>query len=95
MKVIMRMSPSELIRGFALLVLLIVFGTGPVFAQVLVANDDSFGIPSGEPLVVEFYGILDNDILDGESAGENGATAELVSDVSHGALALNLDGSFS
>ena len=95
MKVIMRMSPAELIRGFALLVLLIVFGTGPVFAQVLVANDDSFGIPSGEPLVVEFYGILDNDILDGESAGENGATAELVSDVSHGALALNPDGSFS
>ena len=95
MKVVLRMSPSILIRGFSLLVLLIFFGTGPVLAQVLVAYDDSFGIPSGEPLVVEFYGILDNDILDGESAGENGATAELVSGVSHGSLALNPDGSFT
>ncbi len=95
MKVIMGMSPSVLFRGFALPVLLVVIGTGSVLAQALVANDDSFGIPSGEPLVVEFYGILDNDLLDGESAGENGATAELVADVSHGTLALNPDGSFS
>ncbi len=75
--------------------LLFLFGTGPTYAQTLVAFDDSFGIPFGEPLVVEFYGILDNDTLDDESAGENGATAELITDVSHGTLILNPDGSFN
>jgi len=92
---VIRMSPSIIIRGFIFLGLLILLGTGPAFAQDLVAFDDSFGIPFGEPLVVEFYGILDNDILDGESAGENGATAELVTDVDHGTLTLNPNGSFS
>ena len=95
MKVILRMPPSNFFHGFALLVLLILFGAVPVLAQVLVANEDSFGIPSGESLVVKFYGILENDILDGESAGETGATAELLSDVSYGTLALSPDGSFT
>ena len=90
-----RMSPSVMIRGFAFLGLLILFGAGSTHAQVLLAYDDSFSIPFGEPLVVEFYGVLENDILDDEAAGENGALAELVSDVSHGTLALNPDGSFS
>jgi hypothetical protein len=76
--------------GFALLVLA---RSAP--AQVLVANDDGFGIPYGETLVVEAFGVLDNDTLDGEAAGENGATAELVVDASHGTLELNPDGSFS
>jgi len=84
-----------MIRNFFFLGLLILFGSGSAFAQVLVAINDHFGIPFGEPLVVEFYGILDNDLLNGESAGENGATAELVTDVSHGTLALNPNGSFS
>ena len=92
---VIRMSSSSIIRGFAFLGLLIFFGTGPAYAQVLVAFDDSFGIPFGQPLVVEFYGILDNDTLDGESAGENGATAELVTGVNHGTLTLNPDGSFT
>jgi hypothetical protein len=90
-----RISSSIMIRGFAFLGFLILFGAGSTQAQVLVAYDDSFGIPFGEPLVVEFYGVLDNDLLDDESAGENGALAELVTDVSHGTLALNPDGSFS
>ena len=51
-------------------------------AQVLQAFDDAFGIPSDQWLVVDVPGILDNDLLDGESAGESGATAVLVSDVS-------------
>ncbi len=95
MKVVLRMSPSILIRGITLLILLIFVGAGPVLAQVLVANEDNFGVPFGEPLVVEFYGILDNDLLNDESAGENGATSELVSDVSHGTLTLNPNGSFT
>ena len=90
-----RMFPSFMICGFAFWGLLSLFGTGSVQAQVLVANDDSFSIPFGEPLVVEAFGILDNDLLDGEAAGENGATSELVTDVSHGTLTLNPDGSFS
>ncbi len=92
---VFRMSPSIIIRSFAFFWLLNLFGTGPTFAQDLVAFDDSFGIPFGKPLVVEFYGILENDILNGESAGENGATAELVTGVSHGALTLNPNGSFT
>jgi len=91
---VIRMSPSIIILGFAFLWLLNLFGTGPAFAQDLVAIDDSFGIPFGEPLVVEFYGILENDVLNGESAGEKGATAELVTDVDHGTLTLNPNGSF-
>ena len=90
-----RISQSFMIRGFAFLALLSLFGAGSVHAQVLEANDDSFGIPYGEPLLVEAFGVLDNDILDGQSAGENGATSELVTDVSHGILVLNTDGSFS
>ena len=90
-----RMPLSSMINGFAFLGILLLLGTGTAHAQVLVANDDNFSIPFGEPLVVECYGVLDNDILDGESAGENGTLAELVSDVSFGTLALNPDGSFS
>lgn len=70
-------------------------GVGPVTAQTLIANDDEYGIPFGEPLVIEAFGVLDNDTLDGETAGENGATADLVANVSHGVLALASDGSFS
>jgi VCBS repeat-containing protein len=64
-------------------------------AQVLVANDDSFAIPYGLPLEVEVFGVLDNDELDGENAGESGATAQVVSEVSHGTLVLDPKGSFT
>jgi hypothetical protein len=64
-------------------------------AQILLADDDEYGVPFAEPLMVEASGVLDNDTLDGEPAGENGATAELVSDVTYGTLTLNSDGSFS
>ena len=71
-------------------------------AQTLVVVDDHYGIPFGQPLQVEASGVLDNDTLDGEPAGENGATAELVIGPSHGIiqcpsdieLALCPDGSF-
>jgi hypothetical protein len=67
----------------------------PAVAQVLVAEDDSFAVRSDEALVVEAFGVLDNDLLDGEAAGENGATSHLVKDVRHGTLTLGSDGSFS
>ena len=67
----------------------------PASAQVLVANDDIFAIPYGLPLEVEAFGVLENDVLDGETAGESGATAHFVSDPSHGILALANDGSFT
>lgn len=75
--------------------LLVVLGAAPAGAQVLIANDDGFGVPYAASLAVEAFGVLENDTLDGEAAGESGATAELVSDVSHGALALASDGSFT
>jgi hypothetical protein len=75
--------------------LLLLFPVGALQAQVLTAYDDDFGIPFGISLQVDLFGILDNDILDGESAGESGATAELVSDAIHGTLTLNSNGSFT
>jgi VCBS repeat-containing protein len=75
--------------------LLVLAAAGPAHAQILLAEDDSFYVPLGEPLVIEASGILDNDTLDDESAGESGATAELVTDASHGTLALSSDGSFT
>ena len=75
--------------------LLLLLSARPAFAQVLIAHPDNYGIPFGEPLVIEFFGVLDNDTLDGEAAGDSGAKAELVTDVSFGSLHLALDGSFS
>ena len=93
----MMLSRSILNRGLVgFWALLVVANTGPAYAQVLLAEDDSYPVPLGETLVVEAFGVLDNDTLDGEAAGENGATVELVTDVANGTLELNLsDGSFS
>jgi hypothetical protein len=63
--------------------------------QTLVANDDIAGVPFGTPLEINAPGVLENDTLDGEPAWGGGAMAELISDVSHGTLALNSDGSFT
>ena len=51
--------------GLLCSMLMLVIGAGTAGAQVLVAHDDSYSIPYGEPLIVEFYGVLDNDLLDG------------------------------
>jgi hypothetical protein len=82
------------ITRYGLLFLLLISASSGQ-AQVLVANDDSYGIPIGGPLLVEAFGVLDNDTLDGASAGESGATAVLVTDVGHGTLELSADGSFT
>jgi hypothetical protein len=92
----MMLSRSILGRGLVgFWALLAVANAGPAYAQVLLAEDDSYEVPFGETLVIEAFGVLDNDTLDGEAAGENGATVELVTDVNHGTLALSPDGSFS
>ncbi len=83
---------TSIVFAYAILFVSIV---GSASAQVLVANDDEFSIPWGLSLVVEEFGVLENDTLDGENAGESGATAELVADTSHGTLALASDGSFT
>jgi len=89
-------SRFSLPNGLAgILAWFIVAVAGSAHAQVLLAEDDSFYVPLGEPLVIEAFGVLDNDTLDGESAGESGATAELVTDASHGTLALSSVGSFT
>ncbi len=66
----------------------------PAAAQ-MVAADDFFSLQLGEPLEIEAPGILDNDLLNEESAPEMGAVAELVVDAAHGNLVLNADGSFT
>jgi hypothetical protein len=81
--------------GIVFCLILMVAGIGSAHAQVLIANEDNYGIPYGETLIVEFFGVLDNDLLNGEAAGENGATSELVADVGYGTLSLGSDGSFS
>jgi hypothetical protein len=75
--------------------LLLLIGANAVRAQDLTAYDNTFGIPYGLPLVIERFGVLDDDILNGGNAGELGATSELVLDVAHGTLVLNSDGSFN
>jgi hypothetical protein len=86
----------RLVRTGLLVAALLACFAGSTHAQTLVANDDGYGVPFGEPLLVEPLGVLENDTLDGgDPAGENGATAELVSDVSHGTLVLSSDGSFT
>jgi hypothetical protein len=51
-----------------LMALTLFFFAGSAYAQILVAVDDSFGVPSnvlsGEPFVVEDPGVLKNDTLD-------------------------------
>lgn len=78
--------------GIAILLLTV---SSPSAAQSLIAADDAFGVPFGEPLVVEPFGVLDNDTVDGENAGESGAGAEIVADVLHGTLLLASDGAFT
>jgi hypothetical protein len=83
-------------RIAAMVLVCVCTGASVAGAQSLTANDDLYSIPFGSPsLVVEAFGVLDNDDLDGEPAGEAGATAQLVSDVSHGTLSLASDGSFT
>ena len=85
-----------------LLILFIILFARQARAVTLLAVDDSFGIPFGKSLQVEAPGVLENDTLDGEAAGENGATVELLSGVANGTLscptdvmvALCADGSF-
>ena len=82
--------------------LLLFWITSGVSAQTLEGVDDDYGIPFGQTLQVEALGVLENDTLDGEPAGENGALAELLSSTSSGtlicpadlALELCADGSF-
>ena len=58
--------------------------TGFAHAQ-LVTVKDSYGIPVSRFLEVD-PGVLDNDTLDGQNAGENGVTATLHTDVTKGTL---------
>ena len=89
---------GRLLTGLFLLQL-----AGTSCAQTLLGVEDTYGIPFGLTLQVEPLGVLENDTLDGENAGENGATATLVSGVSAGtltcpgnaSLSLCPDGSFN
>jgi hypothetical protein len=70
-------------------------GSQTALAQVMVAQDDYFGLKLDEPLIVDAPGLLDNDLLDDEAATDFGAVAELVVDAAHGTLSLTPDGAFS
>jgi len=80
----------------------IVWNTTSAYAQTLLASDDQYGIQFGTSLLVEPNGVLDNDTLNGEPAGENGASAELLTPPQYGTLScpanagrlLCADGSF-
>jgi len=73
--------------------LLFVGLVGSAEAQ-LVAVDDGYGVPYGEPLVVEAPGVLSNDTYNGDPAEDAGATVELLAGVSHGTLSCDSDPSF-
>jgi hypothetical protein len=55
--------------------LLLLTSVGHAHAQLLTANDDSFEVPFAMTLSIDAFGVLDNDTLDDEAAGESGATA--------------------
>lgn len=75
--------------------LLPLFLGGPAQAATLKALDDSYGVPCGRPLQVEAFGVLGNDTIDSLPVGENGASAELVSDVGNGTLTCPSDASLA
>jgi len=83
------------LAGVICTALLLFAAASPALPQTLTAEDDLFYVPQGETLIIDAFGVLDNDLLDDESAGESGATAEPVANVSHGTLALGSDGSFT
>jgi hypothetical protein len=86
----MRKTTITIVVGFALLGL-----AGAAQAQLL-AQDDSFSVPSDVSLVVEAPGVLDNDTFNGEAAEDAGAVIDgVIVDAAHGTLILNSDGSFS
>ena len=58
--------------------LLLFFAAGLVHAQPLVAVDDSFGVPFGQPLLVEAEGVLKNDTFGGDPVSDFAVTADLV-----------------
>jgi len=59
--------------------------TGIAHAE-LVTVDDSYGVPISRFLQVEAPGVLNNDTLDGNNAGESGVTATLLTGTSKGTL---------
>ena len=86
--------------------LMLFFAASMLHAQVLVVNDDNFGIPfvpDYEPPFLVEPGVLDNDTVDDEPVLENPGTitVELMSDVTYGTLTcdgvsgLCADGSFA
>ena len=62
------------------------FVTGFAHAAVLVTVNDNYGIPSSQTLLVEPFGVLENDTLDDENAGESGVMATLLTGVTKGTL---------
>jgi VCBS repeat-containing protein len=69
----------------------LVFAIPAVPNEPPVANDDAYGVDADDVLTVSAPGVLDNDV----DADGDPLTAVLATDVSHGALTLNADGSFS
>ena len=83
------------VSPIALYLLILTLISSTAMAQVIDARDDFFGVAVIEPLVVDAPGILDNDLIDEESAESMGATAELVTPPAHGTLTLTPDGAFT
>ena len=74
--------------------LLLLASAHGLLARTLTAAGDRFGFPYGLPRVVDPFGVLENDRLDGENAGDLGTTVELLVDVDCGTLSLQPDGGF-
>jgi len=68
--------------------ILIGFLSDPAGAGTLIAGDDRFSVPASGFLTVEALGVLENDTLDGESAG---VTASIVSSPQYGSLGCATD----
>ena len=69
----------------ALLLVFALFAT-PAAAQTLIVVNDSYGVPYGEPLVIEPPGVMDNDTYGGNPAADEGATVTLLTPPADGVL---------
>ena len=78
----MRKSKFRRFETTAVLAIGIILGSaGAVRSVTLMAIDDSYGVHQGEPLSEEPFGVLNNDTVDGENAGEAGATVRWLPEV--------------
>ncbi len=90
-----RLQSARSSGGLSICALLGLCWTASAAGGTLVAVDDRFGVPYGEPLEVQSGGVLDNDTMDGRPARDQGVAVRLASPPAKGALECPADPTLS